>query len=382
SPYIYDEMARFIEATDWVVWQLTGNETRNSCTAGYKSMWNKESGYPSNDFFKALHPKLENLVDEKLTKTVIPVGSKAGEINIAASKLTGLNVGTPVAVGNVDAHVAVPGVGITSSEKMLMIMGTSTCHMLIGDEKRIVPGMCGVVEDGILPGFQGYEAGQSCVGDHFDWFIKNCVPNDYFIEANNLNINIHKLLREKAKKFNVGESGLVALDWWNGNRSVLVDSDLTGVVVGLTLLTKPEEIYRALIEATAYGTRMIIETFINFGVPINELYACGGIAQKDELMMQIYADVTNKTIKISSSSQTPALGSAMFGAVVGGYFKNITDASKTIARIDEKIYIPISENVRIYDELYSEYKQLHDYFGRGENNILKRLKEIKKGANL
>ena len=380
APHIYDTMDRFIEATDWVVWQLTGRETRNSCTAGYKALWHKKNGYPSNEFFKALHPKLENFVDEKLSRDIIPLGTKAGEINTFASNLTGLNIGTPVAVGNVDAHVAVPAVGITDAGKMLMIMGTSTCHMLIGTDEKIVPGMCGVVEDGILEGFNGYEAGQSCVGDHFDWFVENCVPQSYTVEAESKGINIHQILREKAKDLIVGESGLVALDWWNGNRSVLVDVDLTGVMVGMTLLTKPEEVYRALIEATAYGTRMIIDTFDKYGVPIDELFACGGIAQKDELMMQIYADVTNMTIKISASKQTPALGSAMFGAVVGGYFKNLTEAAKVMTNLDEKVYEPNPQNVAVYDKLYAEYEILHDYFGRGENNVLKRLKEIKKGV--
>lgn len=378
APEIYDEIDRFIEASDWIVWQMTGRETRNSCTAGYKSLWHKQKGYPSNNFFKALHPKLEYLVDEKLSRIILPLGTKAGEINALASNLTGLNIGTPVAVGNVDAHVAVPAVGITDAGKMLMIMGTSTCHMLIGTQEKIVPGMCGVVEDGVLEGFYGYEAGQSCVGDHFDWFVKNCVPQGYADEAKSKCINIHKLLREKAKKLEVGENGLVALDWWNGNRSVLVDVDLTGVIVGMTLLTKPEEIYRALIEATAFGTRTIIDTFDKYGVPIDEIYACGGIAQKDELMMQIYADITNRCIKISASTQTPAIGSAMFGAVVGGYFKDLTEAAMVIAKLDDKVYTPNPHNVAVYDKLYKEYKLLHDYFGRGENNVLKRLKEIKK----
>jgi len=380
APEIYDEMDRFIEAADWIVWQLTGNETRNSCTAGYKALWHKQKGFPSNEFFKALHPKLENLVEEKLLRNILPLGSKAGEINEYAASLTGLKAGTPVAVGNVDAHVAVPAVGITDEGKMLMIMGTSTCHMLLGRDEKIVPGMCGVVEDGIMPGYMGYEAGQSCVGDHFDWFVKNCVPESYMREAESLNINIHKLLREKAKKFAPGESGLVALDWWNGNRSVLVDADLSGIIAGMTLLTKPEEIYRALIEATAYGTRIIIETFNKHGLKIDELFACGGIAQKDELMMQIYADVTNRTIKISASKQTPALGSAMFGAVVGGYFRDLKSAAKVMAKLGSRVYTPIAENVKIYNRLYREYEILHDYFGRGENNLLKRLKEIRKDA--
>lgn len=382
APEIYTATDKFIEAADWINLQLTGEEKRNSCTAGYKAIWNKRMGYPSKDFFKALDPRLENLVEEKLSKDIYPLGGKAGELTEKGAKLTGLKTGTAVAIANVDAHIAVPAVGITGPGKMLMIMGTSTCHMLLGTEEKIVPGMCGVVQDGIIPGYPGYEAGQSCVGDHFEWFVENCVPDVYNKEAERRNISIHKLLREKAGALKVGESGLVALDWWNGNRSVLVDTNLTGLIIGCTLLTKPEEIYRALIEATAYGTRMIVETFQNSGVPIFELYAAGGIAEKDELMMQIYADVTNMEIRVSASAQTPALGAAMFGAVAAGKarggYDSIVDAAKAMAKVKDKYYKPIPANVSVYDKLYAEYKLLHDYFGRGGNNVMKRLKEIRK----
>ncbi len=384
APEIYAAADKFMEATDWVTLRLTGNERRNSCTAGYKAIWSKREGYPSKEFFKALNPKLENVVEEKLSNDIYPLGGKAGELTQEMADLTGLRPGTAVGIANVDAHVAVPSLGITQAGKMLMIMGTSTCHMVLGTEEKIVPGMCGVVEDGILPGFFGYEAGQSCVGDHFQWFVENCVPAAYTEEAKNRGISIHKLLREKATILKVGESGLVALDWWNGNRSVLVDVDLTGLIIGCTLLTKPEEIYRALIEATAYGTNMIIETFENSGVKIEELYACGGIAEKDEMMMQIYADVTNREIRISNSPQAVALGSAMFGAVAAGKanggYDSIFDAAKNMSKVKEAYYKPNPANVEGYRKLYAEYKLLHDYFGRGENDVMKRLKKIKAEA--
>ncbi|MGV8983982.1 ribulokinase [Clostridium sp.] len=384
APDIYDKADKFMEATDWVIFQLTGQEKRNSCTAGYKAIWNKQNGYPSKEFFNALDPRLENVVEEKLSTDIYPIGSKAGEITQSAAALTGLLVGTAVAVGNVDAHVSVPALGMTEAGKMLMIMGTSTCHVMLGSEEKIVPGMCGVVEDGIIPGLLGYEAGQSCVGDHFEWFVNNCVPATYTLEAEKRGIDIHVLLTEKAQKLAVGESGLVALDWWNGNRSVLVDVDLTGMILGCTLLTKPEEIYRALIEATAYGTRKIIETFEENGVPIEELYAAGGIAEKNKFMMQIYSDVTNKEIRISASSQTPALGSAIFAAVVAGKDKggydSIVEAAKYMGRVKEEFYKPIPENVEVYAKLYAEYNILHDYFGRGTNDVMKRLKTIKSQA--
>jgi L-ribulokinase len=381
SPEIYYASGKFMEAADWIIMQLTGTEARNSCSAGYKAIWNKQKGYPSKEFFKALDPRLENVVEDKLNTNILPIGSKAGEITEKAAKLTGLKPGTSVAVGNVDAHVSIPAVGITNEGKMLMIIGTSTCDILLGTEEKMVPGMCGVVEDGVIPGYFGYEAGQSCVGDHFEWFVKNCVPSHYLEESKKRDINIHTLLTEKAEKLSAGESGLIALDWWNGNRSVLVDVDLTGMILGCTLRTKPEEIYRALIEATAYGARMIIETFIENGVPINELYAAGGISEKNKLMMQIYADVTNMEIKISASKQTPALGSAMFGALAAGKknggYDSIIEAAQHMAKVKEEAFKPIPENVAVYDKLYAEYKILHDYFGRGANDVMKRLKEIK-----
>ena len=384
APELYAAADRFIEATDWVVWQLTGIETRNACTAGYKAIWHKKDGYPSKEFFAALDPRLENLVDEKLSRDILPLGDKAGEITEQAAKLTGLRKGTAIAVGNVDAHVCMPAVGIDAPGKMLAIMGTSTCHILMGKDEKQVPGMCGVVEDGVMPGFFGYEAGQSCVGDHFAWFVDNCLPASYIDEAKARGLNIQKLLREKAEKLRPGESGLVTLDWWNGNRSVLVDVDLTGMMLGMTLLTKPEEIYRALIEATAYGTRMIIETFRENGVPVDGFYAAGGIAEKDPMTMQIYADIINMPIHISGSAQGPALGSAIFGAVAAGKaaggHDSVFEAARIMGKLKDTVYTPIAENAAVYDKLFAEYRTLHDYFGRGDNDVMKRLKEIKKSA--
>ncbi|KSU47618.1 ribulokinase [Exiguobacterium indicum] len=385
APSIYEAAHEILEATDWVVSQLTGKVVRNSCTAGYKAIWHKQEGYPSKEFFKALDPRLENVVEEKLSNDIAPIGAKAGELTISFAERIGLLPGTAVAVGNVDAHVAVPAVGITEPGKLLMVMGTSTCHILLGEEEQVVPGMCGIVEDGVLPGLMGYEAGQSCVGDHFEWFIENCVPSDYLQEANIQGVSTHQLLTDKATMQRVGEHGLIALDWWNGNRSTLVDTNLTGVLLGATLLTKPEDIYRALIEATAYGTRTIVEAFRTSGVPVHEVYAAGGIAEKNALMMQIYADVLNMEIKISASSQTPALGSAMFGAVAAGAerggYATITEAATKMGRVKEKTYLPIPENVEVYEALFAEYTKLYDYFGRGENDVMKRLKKIKAEAS-
>lgn len=381
APEVYAAADRLLEAADWVVWQLTGKETRNSCTAGYKAIWSKREGFPKPEFFKALDPRMENIIAEKMSTDILPIGDRAGGLSEQAAVWTGLKPGIAVAVANVDAHVAVPAATVTGPGRMVMIMGTSTCDMVLGTEEHIVPGMCGYVEDGIIPGYIGYEAGQSCVGDHFAWFVENCVPASYQQEAAQRGMDIHKLLEEKLAVLKPGQSGLVALDWWNGNRSVLVDVDLTGVLLGATLATKPEEIYRALIEATAYGKRVIVETFQKNGVPIEELIACGGLPEKNPTLMQIYADITGLPIRVSASKQTPALGSAMFGAVAAGAaaggYDSIYDAANKMAALKDVVYRPIPENQAVYEKLYAEYLILHDYFGRGANDVMKRLKAIK-----
>jgi L-ribulokinase len=381
APEIYEKTDRFVEATDWVISQLTGNLLRNSCTAGYKAIWHKQDGYPSRDFFKELDPRLENLVETKLRGEVVPLGTKAGTLTREMAELTGLPEGIAVAVGNVDAHVAVPAVGVVEPGKMVMVMGTSICHMVLSGDEKQAEGMCGVVEDGIIPGFYGYEAGQSAVGDIFEWFVEEGVPAYAIEEANRKGLNIHQYLEKKASGYRPGETGLLALDWWNGNRSVLVDTELGGLFLGMTLQTKPEELYRALLEATAFGTRMIVETFNQSGIEVNELYACGGLPQKNRLLMQIYSDVTNLPIKIADSKHTPAIGAAMFAAVAAGEeaggYSSILDAANHMARIRDEIIWPMKENVVIYDKIYQEYKRLHDYFGRGGNDVMKRLRSLR-----
>ena len=381
APEVYQSADRFMEAADWIVLQLTGNERRNSCTAGYKAIWDKEAGYPDNDFFVALDPRLRGVVDDKLSRDIHPLGGRAGGLTEQAAAWTGLRPGTAVAIGNVDAHVSVPATTVTETGRMVMIMGTSTCHMVLGEDKRIVPGMRGVVEDGIIPGLFGFEAGQSCVGDHFAWFAEHCVPAAYQEEAKQRGQTVHQLLDSKAGQLKPGESGLLALDWWNGNRSVLVDVDLTGMLLGATLQTRPEEIYRALIEATAYGTRIIIEAFEQNGVAVNEIVATGGLPERNKLLMQIYADVTGREFRVAASKQAGALGSAMFGAVAAGEpaggYDTILEAARHMAHLQDEGFRPVPENQAVYDKLYKEYEILHDYFGRGDNDVMKRLKRTR-----
>ncbi len=384
APDVYAAADMFMEATDWVIMRLTGRETRNSCTAGYKAIWHKRDGFPGNDFYRDLDPRLEYMVDEKLSRDILPIGSKAGELTEAAAKHLGLRPGVAVAVGNVDAHVSVPAMGVTEPGNMVMIMGTSICHMVLGDREVNVPGMCGVVEDGILPGLFGYEAGQSAVGDIFGWFVDNCVPRAYEDEATALGVDVFGLLESKASNLKPGESGLLALDWWNGNRSILVDADLTGMILGLTLATKPEAIFRSLVEATAFGTKTIIDAFAESGIEINGLYACGGLPEKNPLLMQVFSDVTGLEIRTSQCSETPALGAAMFGAVAAGKerggFDSIFAAAEAVPRLKDYVYRPIPENVQVYKRLSSEYKRLHDHFGRGQNQVMKVLKDVKESV--
>jgi len=381
APEVYAAADRLIEGADWVVWQLTGEEKRNACTAGYKAIWSKREGYPGSAFFKALDPRFEDVVDAKMSRDIYAIGDKAGELTEQAAAWTGLLPGTAVAIANVDAHVSVPAATVTEVGRMVIIMGTSNCHMVLGREEKRVPGMCGVVEDGIIPGLFGFEAGQSCVGDHFAWFVENCVPAAYEKEAAAKGLNVHQLLEQKAAALAVGESGLLALDWWNGNRSTLVDVDLTGMLLGATLATKPEEIYRALIEATAYGTRVIVEAFEENGVAVDEIVATGGLPGRNKLLMQIYADVSGREIKVAATEQAGALGSAMFGAVAAGEarggYDTIFQAAQEMARLQDVTYKPIPENQAVYDKLYAEYVTLYDYFGRGSNDVMKRLKALK-----
>ncbi|MBZ0306482.1 MAG: ribulokinase [Anaerolineae bacterium] len=376
NPAIYDEIDIFIESADWVVWQLTGSMTRNTCTAGYKMLM-QDGAYPSPEYFAALNPQFENVIAEKVPGTPAPLGGNAGSLTGKMAALLGLPVGIAVAIANVDAHVTAPAVKATRPGVMVMIMGTSTCHIMSSDTLQEVDGMCGVVDGGIIDGLYGYEAGQSGVGDIFAWFVDNAVPPEYNAAAKVAGLNVHEYLEREAAKQKVGEHGLIALDWWNGNRSTLVDVDLTGLLVGATLATRAPDIYRALIESTAFGTREIIESFEAQGVAVKELVAAGGLPEKNALLRQIYADVTGRTLKLAGSAQSPALGSAMHAAVAAGVYPTIHVAAEKMGKLKDEVVSPIPDNQIVYDKMYAEYKTLYDYFGRGANDVMKRLKRIR-----
>ncbi|MFI6271987.1 ribulokinase [Micromonospora zamorensis] len=368
DPEVYHRAERFIEAADWIVWQLCGTETRNVCTAGYKGIL-QDGQYPSEDFLTALNPGFGDFVT-KLDGPLLPLGARAGSLTARAAAWTGLPEGIAVAVGNVDAHVTAASAQAVEPGRLVAIMGTSTCHVVNGAQVAEVAGMCGVVDGGISPGAWGYEAGQSGVGDIFGWFVEHAAP---------AGVDSHERLTELAASQPVGAHGLIALDWWNGNRSLLVNHDLSGMIVGMTLATRPQDIYRALLESTAYGTRMIIEAFVEAGVAVNDLVIAGGLTN-NALLMQIYADVTKRPLNIIASTQGPALGSAIHAAVAAGEFPSVHEASQAMGRVHEAVYRPDPERARAYDALYAEYRTLHDHFGRGGNDVMLRLRAIRNAA--
>lgn len=363
APEVAAATASWVELADFIPAYITGNTdpkslARGICAAGHKAMYNEQwGGLPSEDFLAALDPKL---VEWRYTTKAVPSNHKAGDLTAEVAQQIGLPAGIAVAVGAFDAHMGAVGAG-AGAGTLVKIMGTSTCDCLPSPMDRDmpdVPGMCGIVPESIMPGMYGLEAGQSAVGDIFNWFVNQIAPGAYGTGG-----EAHVKLTEDAAKLKPGESGLVALDWNNGNRTILVDPLLTGLMVGQTLHTTPAEIYRALVEATAYGALTIIRRAEEYGVKVEQVINCGGIAEKNPMVMQIYADVCNRPMKISRSAQTCALGAAVFGAVVGGAYSTVEDAQAKMTDVKETVYTPIPENVAVYAELYKVYRTLHDAFG-------------------
>jgi L-ribulokinase len=378
DPEVYATMDRWVEAADWIVWRLCGRYLRNACTAGYKGIY-QDGAYPSPEYLAALNPDFAGFVTDKLEHEIGQLGALAGGLSAQAAAWTGLPEGIAVCVGNVDAHVTAPAAQATEPGQMLMVMGTSTCHVMNSDQLGEVPGMCGVVDGGIVPGLYGYEAGQSGVGDIFAWHVDNFVPESYVESAATRGLGIHEYLTELAAAQEVGAHGLVALDWHGGNRSVLVDHELSGVLVGTTLATRAQDVYRALLEATAFGTRTIVEAFESNGVAVTELVVAGGLL-RNAFLMQMYADVCRRPLSVIGSEQGPALGSAIHAAVAAGAYPDIHAAARAMGKIHRGVYVPDEKRAAVYDALYAEYQLLHDYFGRGGNDVLHRLRAIRRTA--
>jgi len=379
DPELYKAAYRFIEIGDWLVYKLTGKETHSACIAGFKAMWDPEEGYPTKEFFAALHPEMKNVIGTKVSADVHPMNEHAGVISAEAAKATGLAEGTPVYPAFIDAHAALPAVGITQKGEMLGIIGTSSCHIMLSETEVSPSGTFGCVKNGVVEGYYACEAGQNCVGDSFAWFVDNCVPYRYVKEAERLNISIHSYLTDKAGQLPPGANGVLALDWWNGSRTPYMSEELSGVIAGLTIHTLPEEIYRALIESTAYGTRRIIELYENSGASVSAIYAAGGISAKNELLLQIYADVTGKEVKVCSVKEASAYGMAIYAAVNKNGYSSFTEAINKLGRTKEKTYKPNAVNATVYNRLYTEYEKLCVYFAEGGTDTVGVLKQLKSG---
>ena len=372
DPELYAAAERWIEGADWIVWQLCGEETRNACTAGYKGI-HQDGAYPSEDYLAALDERFAGFVADKLEHPLSPLGGRAGSLTAEAAGWTGLREGIAVAVGNVDAHVTAPAAQAIAPGQMVAIMGTSTCHVMNHEAFADVPGMCGAVLGGITPGLWGFEAGQSGVGDIFGWFVDHFVGARYHEQAAERGLSLHDHLSRLAGEQEVGEHGLVALDWESGNRSVLVDHELSGLIVGLTLGTRPPDVYRALVEATAFGARTIVETLEAAGVPVREIVVAGGLMQ-NRFVMQIYADVLRRPLHLIGSDQGPALGSAIHAAVAAGEHPDIHAAAAAMGKQERDAYAPDAAAADAYDDLFADYTRLHEHFGRGGDDVMHRLR--------
>ena len=372
SPAVFAATARYLEAGDYLVWQMTGVESHNTCMAGYKGLWCKKSGFPKNEFWAKVDPVLGDVIGTRVSPHVIPSGSFAGNVSAEGARKFGLCEGTPVAAPVIDAHAALPSAGIVEAGRLMLILGTSACHIVLDETARPVPGICGYVEDGIVPGFTSYEAGQTSMGDTYAWFVENAVPAAYAREAEERGESVFALLDRKASALRAGESGVLALDFFNGNRTPYADYSLKGMLIGMTLATRPEEIYRALIEATAFGTRRILELYRENGIEIKEVLASGGIAKKNPFLMQIYADVCGMPIRVMESDQAAARGSCLLAALGAGCFPSAKEAARVLGDRVYATYVPHEENTRAYDGLYEEYVRLGEYFAK-ENGVMRRM---------
>lgn len=382
APRVYEEADRFIDVMDWIVWMLTGVESRSLTGFGYKAFYNHLNGHPSKEFFKALDTRMENFWEEKMEAPIKKAGELAGVLTEEMAERLGLCAGTPVAGAMIDAHSCVIGSGLTKPNEMVIIVGTSYCHHIMAEKDLNVLGSCCKVKDGLLPGYFAYEGGQSGGGDIFDWFVKSYIPERYEIEAREKGIGIHQLLCEKLADYEVGSSGILALDWFNGVRSPLADFNLNGLLLGMNLQTKPEEIYMALIEATGFGTRLIVEGFEQAGVEVDSLMLSGGIPLKNPLLVQTYANILNREISVCKSAQAGATGAAILAVAaapkeVTGY-DNLEEIVGRLGKRGELVYRPDAQKYEAYTRLYQEYLTLCDYFGRGENDVMKRLNAIRK----
>lgn len=363
APAVYDAAACFSEAGDWLTRRLVGKPLQTAVFAGYKALWSEKEGFPSAAFLEALEPRLSTLFTEKVITPVKSFPDIAGYLSEEGSALTGLPVGCAVALPTIDAYAALPAFGIVGEGELLLILGTSACHILHAKEERQIGGICGYVQ-GLFPGLYTYEAGQSCFGDHFAWLAKNALPDAYRAAAEQEGKSLFAYLNTLAEQVPVGADGLLALDWFEGCRSPYDNDALSGLLLGLRTDTRPEAIYRALLEAVAFGTRRIVDTYKEAGLPISRMVAGGGIAEKNPLLLQILADVLNTTVTVPLLPYSSAVGSALYGALAAGAIEDPAAAGRLLS-YEERLYTP-SENAKAYGEIYGEYLSLSHLFAEGE----------------
>lgn len=371
SPAVFRAVERFVEGGDWIVRRLTGVETRNACAAGYKGLWNAESGDPSDAFLAAVDPALDGFHRARTPGPIVAPGTRVGVVTADAAARFGLRAGTPVSAATIDAHAGVPGVGVAAPGTMVAIMGTSSCQLAMSERPHFFEGFAGLVRDGILPGYYGYESGQAAVGDVFAWHLRHAVP-PAIVEAaaRSHDGDVHALLSERAAALPPGAGGVVALDWHQGNRSVLMDGALSGALVGLRLDTDAAQIYRALIEGTAFGARVIVDAYVDAGVPIDRLVVCGGLPRSNPFLVQVYADVLGRPLAVSASDEAVARGAAIFGALAGGAFRTPADAVDRLGAPVARTVDPAPERRQPYDRAYAIYRRLHDHFGRDARDLM------------
>ena len=377
---VYEAADCFMEAGDYITSLLAGAPVFGLSAGAAKAFWSRD-GYPDGDFFASLDPGLRNLPREKLMdhfpdrRSGYP-GEKVGKLCPDMAKKLGLPAGIAVSAPQMDAYAAMPGLGITEPGVMLLVIGTSTGVLLMNERRQTVEGVTACLPDTYYPGLYGYGSGQSSVGDTFQWFLDNCLPENYRSAARQAGVSVHTYLSRLAEQLRPGQTGLLALDWFNGNRSCLANSRLSGMILGLRLGTRPEHIYRALLEATAFGVRAILEAYERGGVGVREVVACGGIAVKNPFLMQMYADVLDMPIQVSLCEQAPALGAAIQAAAAAGCYCDLREAARVMGARRMQTFTPDPENTRQYQRLYGEYIRLYDYFGRGENPVMETLLSI------
>ena len=379
DPEMFNAADQILEAADWLGQLLTGEKRRSASTAAYKTWWQESDGYP-NDVFAAIDSRFKNLDAGKLSGDICPVGGRFGFLTSEWAEKLGLMPGIAVGCGVIDAHAGLPGCGITQSGKMMLIMGTSSVQAALCGQPYSGNGIMGGVKSGIIPGYYALESGLAAFGDIFEWFVNNAVPAVYQANADTAGLSVFQYLSSLAQKYRPGESGLLALDWWSGNKTPFVDAGLSGLVVGLSVYSKPEEIYRALIEAAGFGTRCIMEQFEQSGVTINEIIACGGIADKDPFLLDIFANITNREIMVSATGDTSALGAAMYASAAAGEAQgghpDITAAAASMSRLKAETYKPNPDKSGRYSILYDKYRELSDYFGKS-SGIMRTLRELR-----